>query len=78
MIVNPFGHLGIPRSDMPQVPNEYRDDFVSFIKTKGIKVTNMSVPINSLKMVQGDYNREKVHSIICRLLYFRWESSYVS
>ena len=24
----------------------------------------MSVPINSLKMAQGDYNREKVHSII--------------
>lgn len=64
MIVTPFGHMGIPRSDMPQIPNEHRDDFLKFIESKGIVVKNKTVPIDSLKMAQGDYNRDKVHAII--------------
>jgi hypothetical protein len=64
----PFGHLGISRSQMPQIDHKTRANFIQWLKTKGIKVRTIRVPIRSLKMSQGEYDRDKVMEIISSML----------
>jgi len=64
MLLSPTGHLGVSRSDMPQIHNEHRNEFIKFIESNGVSVENKTVRINTLRMAQGEYNRAKVHSII--------------
>ena len=64
LILAPTGHMGISRSQMPQIDFKYRAGFVDFMKANGIKVKNCRVPTKSLKLVQGEYDRDKVGSII--------------
>lgn len=63
-ILAPTGHLGISRTQMPQIDFKYRDSFIRFIKSQGISVRTIRVPAKSLKLIQGEYNRDKVGSII--------------
>lgn len=64
LILAPTGNLGVPRDAMPQIDSKYRDDFLEFMKSNNVKVRNIRVPARSLKMVQGEYNRDKVGSIM--------------
>lgn len=64
MILAPTGNLGVSRNQMPQIDNQYRNAFIAFLKSKGISVRRIRVPAKSLKMVQGEYNRDKVAAII--------------
>ena len=64
LILAPTGNLGIPRSAMPQIDSKCRAEFIAFIQSQGIKVRNLRVPAKSLKMVQGEYNRDKVGAIM--------------
>ena len=64
LILAPTGNLGISRNQMPQIDGRYREDFINWIKSQGIKVRNIRVPAKSLKLAQGEYNRDKVGDII--------------
>lgn len=64
LILAPTGHLAVSRDRMPQIDNQYREAFIEYMKAQGIKVRKIRVPARSLKMVQGEYNRDKVASII--------------
>lgn len=66
LILAPTGHMGISRSQMPQIDFKYRESFIDFIKSHGLKVKNCRVPTRSLKLVQGEYDRDKVGSIISK------------
>lgn len=66
LILAPTGHMGISRSQMPQIDFKYRDEFINFIKSRGLVVKNCRVPTRSLKLVQGEYDRDKVGSIISK------------
>jgi hypothetical protein len=63
-ILAPTGHLGISRNQMPQIDSKFRDKFIDFIEERGIKVRHIRVPAKSLKTAQGEYNRDKVASMI--------------
>ena len=64
LILAPTGNLGVPREAMPQIDGKHRDEFLAFMKTHGVKVRDIRVPARSLKMVQGEYNRDKVGAIM--------------
>lgn len=64
LILAPTGHLGVSRSSMPQIDAKVREEFIEFMKAQGVKVRNVRVPAKSLKLVQGEYNRDKVGAII--------------
>lgn len=64
LILAPTGNLGIPRHSMPQIDKAHRPAFIDWIKSQGIKVRDIRVPARSLKMVQGEYDRDKAGSII--------------
>jgi hypothetical protein len=64
LILAPAGNLGISRSDMPQIDRANREDFIKWLELRGVKVRNIRIPARSLKLAQGEYNRDKVGSII--------------
>lgn len=64
LILAPTGNLGISRECMPQIDFKVRDEFINFLKSKGIIVRNIRVPAKSLKMAQGEYNRDKTGDMI--------------
>lgn len=64
LILAPAGNLGIPRDQMPQIDGKYREDFIEWLKRHKVKVRTIRVPAKSLKMVQGEYNRDKVGAIM--------------
>ncbi len=61
-IVSTGGHLGLPRSCMPQI-----DDIESFIQqltARGIAVEYGTVDAKGLKMTQREFNHQKVISLM--------------
>lgn len=54
------GTLGVPRSEMPQVPSESRGALVNFLESKGITATTETVSADSLKPTQAEYSPKKV------------------
>lgn len=66
LILAPTGHMGIARSQMPQIDFKYRSDFITFMNSHGVATKNCRVPTRSLKLVQGEYDRDKVGSIISK------------
>lgn len=52
--------LGVPRIDMPQIKSSDMDDFVRFLKGKGVSVRKTKVPVGQLKMTQLEINTDKV------------------
>lgn len=64
LILAPTGNLGIPRTSMPQIDSKHRAEFIKFMQAHNVKVRNIRVPAKSLKMVQGEYNRDKVAAIM--------------
>jgi len=64
LILAPTGNLGIPRDSMPQIDHKHRADFLAWLKDHGVKSREIRVPAKSLKMAQGEYNRDKVGAIV--------------
>lgn len=64
MILAPTGNLGISRSAMPQIDGRHRDDFVNWLKSQKVQVRDIRVPAKSLKLAQGEYNKDKVGEIV--------------
>jgi hypothetical protein len=49
---------------MPQIDDKHRDKFLEYLTQNGVSVRYIRVPAKSLKMVQGEYDRDKVVSMI--------------
>lgn len=64
MLLAPTGNLGISRQDMPQIESKYREQFIQWLKNKGIKVKRVRVMLSTLKLTQSEYNRDKVLDMI--------------
>lgn len=64
LILAPTGNLGISRNQMPQIDGRHRDDFINWLRSQGIVVRDIRVPAKSLKLAQGEYNRDKVGEIV--------------
>lgn len=64
MLLAPTGNLGISREQMPQIEAKYREQFIQWLKSKGIKVKRVRVVLKTLKLTQAEYNRDKVLNII--------------
>lgn len=56
------GTLGIPRADMPQIKAEHRGAMVNFLKARGVRHTESTVPAASLKPTQAEFSRKKVEA----------------
>jgi len=56
------GTLGIPRADMPQIKAEHRGAMVNFLKARGVRHTESTVPATSLKPTQAEFSRKKVEA----------------
>lgn len=67
MLLAPTGNLGISRQEMPQIESKYREQFIQWLKNKGIKVKRVRVMLNTLKLTQAEYNKDKVLNIIDQL-----------
>lgn len=60
-ILAPTGHLGIGRGQMPQLDP---DTVLPWLRNHGVKVTPTKMSYNKLKLAQGEYDRDKVLSIV--------------
>jgi hypothetical protein len=54
------GTLGVPRSEMPQIKRNDRDDFIRFLASKGIDGESTELPARSLKPTQAEFSPEMV------------------
>lgn len=59
--------LGIPRKDMPQVPPEQRDRFISDLKANGVSVVEERVDPTRLKPIQTEVSGARAGAIYMRL-----------
>lgn len=56
--------LGIPRSQMPQIQSADVPNFIDFLKTNGVNVKAVSIPVKNVKMTQADINIDKVKQLM--------------
>ena len=60
----PHGGLNQGRESMPQIPIEHFENFLEFLRTKGISYNKASVREKYLKASQQDHNPNKVKAIM--------------
>lgn len=53
---------GIARGDMPQVKSSDYDELLSFLKSKGIRMSKQKVEAKTLKATQRNFNKDKIAS----------------
>lgn len=58
------GNLGIPRSEMPQLPDSVIPKFLKQYQDKGIKVTKQTMKVGQLKATQREINAEKAQGML--------------
>lgn len=58
------GNLGIPRKDMPQLPDDVISSFLSDFQKRGVKVTKQSQHVGQLKATQGEINADKAQGML--------------
>jgi hypothetical protein len=56
--------LGIDRKNMPQVKSTDLEDFISYLKKKGVNTTKKSVDASKLKASQGNFDKEKISKLM--------------
>lgn len=52
--------LNIARHLMPQIQSNDVQAFIDKLKSEGIKVTQSKIGVNTIKAVQGEFNKEKI------------------
>ena len=65
-VVSAKGNLGIPRSQMPQIPSEKVPEFLDYLKGMGVVVRKESVECGRLKGTQKEIDMDKVQSMIAK------------
>ncbi|ACV50097.1 hypothetical protein [Delftia phage PhiW-14] len=63
-LMAPAGNLGLSRQQMPQIDSKYLDQLVQWLATQEVGVDEKQWGLDKLKLVQAEYNREKVLSLI--------------
>jgi len=61
------GNFGLPRSQMPQIESKYVPELLRFLRRKGVKVVKSEVATKSIMLVQNEYNRAKVATLMDRM-----------
>lgn len=64
-------NLGIPRSEMPQIPNNRKAEYLDLLKSRGVKVTQEEVAPSSLKPIQADISGTTSGQIMVRMMTSR-------
>ena len=62
----------IAREDMPQIPDQHRDDYVKFMEDQGIEVHDTHVDPKTLKPTQSEFAGPKVGAIMKTLRSTGW------
>lgn len=57
-------HMGISRSDMPQIERKYIGEFVEQLRAIGVSVVSRQIRISFLRPTQNEINRSKVEKKI--------------
>lgn len=57
------GNLGIPRSEMPQLPDDVIPKFLQQYQARGIKVTKQTRKVGELKATQREINADKAQGM---------------
>lgn len=63
-MVAPGGNMGLQRSMMPQIPANRLNEFYHYMNKHGVKFVNRRVPTRTLKLVQSEYNKDKVLALM--------------
>lgn len=56
----PVSSLGVPREHLPQIQQSDIPEFITFANSEGISVKKESVPCDTLKPTQLEYNEGKI------------------
>lgn len=56
--------LGIPRHKMPQISSNNVSEYISFLKSNGIRVTSKRISVSNLKMTQNGIDMDKVSRLV--------------
>lgn len=56
-------NLGFKRSDMPQIPDNLKQKFLSGLKLQGVKVENETVQARTLKPTQKEFNEKNIEGL---------------
>lgn len=67
IVVPKTGNFGLPRNQMPQIDSKYMQELSIFLKRQGVRVTKAKLATKSLMLVQNEYNRAKVATLIDRM-----------
>lgn len=65
-VINSFAKdsLGILRKDMPQIIEQYRDDYKNYMISNGVEFVDRSMDPNKLKAIQADFHPEIIQSLL--------------
>jgi hypothetical protein len=66
-LILPGGNMGISRSQMPQIPGQYMNEYIAHLKRNGIALQDKMVKTSSIRLTQNEYNKEKVLSLMDKL-----------
>jgi hypothetical protein len=59
-ITLPKQNLGIRRKDMPQIKSDYIEDFLKYMKSEGVLVRRIMIPVDRIKATQKEINTQKI------------------
>lgn len=62
-LVIPAGNLGIPRRNMPQIEDEYQDDYLDFLADNGVRVKLVTVRGDKIKPIQKEIRSDVVDKL---------------
>jgi hypothetical protein len=57
------GNLGIPRNQMPQIPEEQLPEFITWLESKGVRARVGRKAVGELKATQKEINAQKVENM---------------
>jgi hypothetical protein len=58
------GNMGLQRSIMPQIAENKLSEYMRYMKANGVLFTEKIVKASELKLVQSEYNKDKVLSLM--------------
>ena len=61
-------NLGIARADMPQIPTNKKEEFLSLLESRGVKVAREEVKASELKPIQAEISGTTSGQIMVRMI----------
>lgn len=63
-MVAPGGNMGLQRSMMPQIASNRLSEYHQWMGKKGVKFQKKTVKASKLRLIQSEYNKDKVLSLM--------------